>query len=53
MQDALMGGQPPWSHLPIEDVSDDRLQEMHLSEVVQLFERYAASAINDVSSSPI
>jgi hypothetical protein len=53
MQDALMGGQPPRSHLPIEDVSDDRLQEMHLSEVVQLFERYPAPAIEDISSSAI
>ena len=53
MQNALMGQQPPHSHLPIEHLSDDQLQEMHLSEVVQLFERYAASAINDVSSSPI
>ena len=38
-QNALMGRQPPHSHLPIEDVSDDQLQEMHLSEVVRPFER--------------
>jgi hypothetical protein len=51
MQNALMGRQPPQSYLPIEDVSDDRLQGMHLSEVVQLFERYPAPSIEDISSS--
>jgi hypothetical protein len=53
MQNVLMGRQPPHSHLPIEDVSDDQLQEMHISEVVQLFKRYAAPAIKDVSFLPI
>ena len=51
MQNALTGRQPPRSHLPIEDVSDDRLQEMDLSEVLQLFDRYPAPTIEDVSSS--
>jgi len=50
MQNALMGRQPPRSHLPIEDLSDNRLQEMHLSDLVQLFERYPALAIEDISS---
>ena len=49
VQNALVGRQPPRSHLPIEDVSDDRLQEMDLSEVVQLFEGYPAPAIEDIS----
>jgi hypothetical protein len=53
MQDALIGGQPPRSHLPIKDMSDNQLQEMHLSKVVQLFERYPAPAIEDISSSAI
>jgi len=50
IQNALMGRQPPNIYLPIEDVSDDRLQEMHLSDVVRLFEPYPAPAIKDVSS---
>jgi len=53
MQSALMGRRPPYSHLPIEDLSDDQLQEIHLSDLVQLFERYAAPAIEDISFSPI
>ena len=44
-----MGRQPPRSNLPIEDISDDRLQEIDLSEVVQLFEGYPAPAIEDIS----
>ena len=50
VQNALVGRQPPRSNLPIEDISDDRLQEMDLSEVVQLFEGYPAPAIEDISS---
>ena len=53
IQNALMGQQPPHSYLPIEDISDDRLQEMELSEVLQLFERYPTPTIEDISSSPI
>jgi hypothetical protein len=47
----LTGRQPPYSYLPIEDISDDRLQEMDLSDVLQLFDRYPALAIEDISSS--
>jgi hypothetical protein len=50
IKNALVGRQPPRSHLPIEDISNDRLQEMDLSEVVQLFEGYPAPAIEDISS---
>jgi len=50
IKNALVGRQPPHSRLPIEDISDDRLQEMDLSEVVQLFEGYPAPAIEDISS---
>jgi hypothetical protein len=53
MQNALMGRQPPHSHLPIEHLSDDQLQEMHLSDLVQLFERYTAPTIEHISSPPI
>jgi hypothetical protein len=53
MQNALAGRQPPNTYLPIEDISDDRLQEMHLSDVLQLFDRYPVLVIEDVSSSPI
>jgi hypothetical protein len=34
IQNALAGSQPPNTYLPIEDISDDRLQEMHLSDVL-------------------
>ena len=53
MQNALMGQQPPHSHLPIEHLSDDQLQEMHLSDIVQLFEPYAAPTIEHISPPPI
>lgn len=53
IQNALMGRQPPNSHLPIEHLSDDQLQEMHLSDLVQLFERYAVPTIEDISPPPI
>ncbi len=53
IQNALAGRQPPNTYLPIEDISDDRLQEMHLSDVLQLFERSPTPAIERVSSSPI
>jgi hypothetical protein len=42
VQNALMGRQLPRSYLPIEDVNDGQLQEMHLSEVIELFERHRA-----------
>jgi len=48
MQNALMGRQPPHSHLPIEHLSDDQLQEMHLSDLVRLFEPYTAPTIKDI-----
>jgi hypothetical protein len=53
MQNALMGRQPPRAYLPIEDISDDQLQEMDLPDVLQLFERYPIPAIEDIFSSPI
>ena len=53
MQNALAGRQPPNTYLPIEDLSDDQLQEMHLSDLLQLFERYPVPAIEDIPSSPI
>ena len=53
VQNALTGRQPPCSYLPIEDISDDRLQEMDLSDVLQLFDRYPALAIEDISSSSL
>jgi len=53
MQNALMGRQPPHSHLPIEHLSDDQLQEMHLSDLVRLFEPYTAPTIEDISPLPI
>ena len=53
MQNALAGRQPPNTYLPIEDISDDRLQKMHLSDVLQPFDRYPVPAIEDVSSSTI
>ncbi|XTI94618.1 hypothetical protein V2W45_1440154 [Cenococcum geophilum] len=53
MQNALAGRQPPRGYLPIEDISDNQLQEMDLSDVLQLFNRHPALAIEDISSSPI
>ena len=34
MQNALIGRQPPYTHLPIKHLSDDQLQDMHLSDLV-------------------
>src|ERR1700735_2185261 len=53
MQNALIGRQPPHSLLPIEHLSDNQLQEIHLSDLVQLFERYATPTIEDISPPPI
>ena len=50
MRNALTGGQPPYTYLPIKDISNDRLQEMDLSEVLKLFKRYPIPAIEDISS---
>ena len=49
MQNALVGRQPPYSNLPIKDISNNQLQEIDLSKVVQLFEGYPAPAIKDIS----
>jgi hypothetical protein len=52
MQNALIGWQPPRAYLPIEDISNNRLHEIDLSDVLQLFNYYPIPAIKDISSLP-
>jgi len=49
MQNALAGGQPPYTYLPIKDISNNQLQEMDLFKVLKLFKRYPRQAIKDIS----
>ena len=50
MRNALTGRQPPYTYLPIKDISNKQLQEMDLFKVLKLFKRYTIPAIEDIYS---